>query len=218
MEQIFYNHSDVFCMLSRFYREERLCLLYGNHDIVKRRSRTAKECFSTWFCTESQCQQPLFPQIRFYQGIILREENGGRELYLTHGHQADPLNSLFWPAARFLVRYLWGPLERLGFLDPTSAAKNNVKKHKTEQRLTDWARKNSHILITGHTHRPMLGSPDSPYFNTGSCVHPRCITCLELEKGRITLVKWSMLTRPDMSLYVGRQVLGDPVELKSLQD
>lgn len=216
MEQIVEIHSDVFWMLSRFYREGRLFLLYGNHDIVKRRPRTVKECFSTWFCTESQCHQPLFPDIRFYQGIILREREGGRELYLTHGHQADPLNSRFWPVARFLVRYLWGPMERLGFLDPTSAAKNNVKKHKTEQRLADWARENNHTLITGHTHRPMLGSPDSPYFNTGSCVHPRCITCLELEDGRLTLVKWSMLTRPDMSLYVGRQVLGDPVELESL--
>ncbi len=217
MEQIVEIHSDVFWLLSRFYQEDRLYLLYGNHDIVKRRQKTAKQCFSECFCTESQCHQPLLPGIAFYQGLILRDETDGSELYLTHGHQADPLNSVFWPQARFLVRYLWGPMERLGFLDPTSAAKNNVKKRRTEQRLTDWAKTNHHVLITGHTHRPMLGSAGSPYFNTGSCVHPWGITCLELEKKILTLVKWTMLTRPDMSLYVGREILGEPVPLDSLR-
>ena len=94
--------------------------------------------------------------------------------------------------------------------------KNNEKKHKTEQRLVHWASQNRRILIAGHTHRPMTGSKASPYFNTGSCVHPQGITCLELENETLSLVKWSMLTRPDMSLYVGREVLGEPVELKEL--
>jgi len=32
-------HSDVFCFLSQFARENRLYLLYGNHDMVKRKKR-----------------------------------------------------------------------------------------------------------------------------------------------------------------------------------
>ena len=75
-----------------------------------------------------------------------------------------------------------------------------------EQRLTDYAQKTGHILITGHTHRPRL-SIEAPYFNTGSCVHPRCITCLEILGDKLTLVKWASDTRRDNTLYVGREVL-----------
>jgi hypothetical protein len=36
---------------------------------------------------------------------------------------------------RFLVRYIWRPLEILGIHDPTSAVKNNVIRNQTEKRL-----------------------------------------------------------------------------------
>ena len=66
-------------------------------------------------------------------------------------------------------------------------------------------------LVTGHTHRPMLGTKDSPYFNTGSCVHPRCITCIEIEHRCLTLVKWCLDIHEDMSLYVSREELAGPI-------
>lgn len=93
-------------------------------------------------------------------------------MYLTHGHQADVLNSTLWRLSRFLVRYLWKPLEHYGVLDPTSAAKNYTRKHKTEQRLQRYAAERNITLITGHTHRPALSADDSSYYNSGSCVHP----------------------------------------------
>ena len=103
----------------------------------------------------------------------------------------------------------------MGFLDPTSAAKNNKKKRRAEEKLTDWARMEGHILITGHTHRPMIGTADAPFCNTGSCVHPRCITCIEVCCRRLTLVKWTVNTRPDRSLYVAREVLAESVCIDS---
>jgi UDP-2,3-diacylglucosamine pyrophosphatase LpxH len=43
----------------------------------------------------------------------------------------------------------------------------------------------------GHTHRPMFPEPGARlYFNTGSCVHPRCITGIEIQGGKIELIKW----------------------------
>lgn len=67
-----------------------------------------------------------------------------------------------------------------------------------------------------HTHRPVLGSKDSLYFNTGSCVHPRCITCIELVHRELSLVKWTLSTKPDRTLFVAREVLADPVSLDDL--
>lgn len=207
MEQIKEIHSDVFWQLSRFYEKDRLYMIYGNHDMVKKYASFTKKKYSSYYCSSHQCNEPLFPGIRFHSGIVLRDQAAGRDLYLTHGHQASLLNSTLWPVNCFLVRYVWKPLEQIGILDPTSAAKNYTTKQKSETRLTDWARQYGRILITGHTHRPMAGEEDSPYLNTGCCVHPYCVTCIEVETGHLTLVKWYMSARESGSVYVEREEL-----------
>lgn len=189
-------------------------MIYGNHDMVKKNQNYVKNHGSSYYCTSTKCREELFKSSPFYEGIILKGLSCGGSsnsrlptLYLTHGHQASLLNSTLWKLSRFLVRYIWAPLERFGVLDPTSAAKNNTAKNKTEKRLSYWAESNHRILMTGHTHRPMMGSADSPYFNTGSCVHPRCITCIEIIGENIFLVKWTLSTKSDYTLYVSREVL-----------
>lgn len=212
IEQIIEVHNNVFWLLSKFAEENRLYLLYGNHDMEKKRAAYASCHCSSYFCTDSQQMQPLFPEMKYYSGVIL-EDISHLRIYLTHGHQADLLNSVFWRLSRFLVRYVWQPLEHIGVLDPTSAAKNNHRKNRTEVRLSSWARENGQILITGHTHRPRLNQAEPFYFNTGSCVHPRCITCIEIQNRTLTLCKWAVNTRSDRTLYVAREVLADPVSL-----
>lgn len=213
LKQIIDIHSNAYWLLSLFYEQNRLYMLYGNHDMVKKQARIREKCCSSYFCTSSQCHQPLFPDITCYSGLILKDCMGDHDLYLTHGHQADFLNSTLWRVSRFLVRYIWTPLEHFGVLDPTSAAKNYARKDKTEHRLIHWARQEGKLLITGHTHRPRLSPADAPYFNTGSCVHPRCITCIEIENRALTLVKWTLSTRRDLLLYVAREVLAGPFPL-----
>lgn len=215
MEQIIETHSNVFWLLSLFREKERLYMLYGNHDMVKKSTRYAAKTCSTYQCSS----EPLLPGMVFYPGVILeidpafRSAGAPPDLFLTHGHQSDALNSTLWRFSRFLVRYVWKPLERFGVLDPTSAAKNYTRKHKAEQRLHHWAEQENHILVTGHTHRPALTEGDIYYYNSGSCVHPRCITCLEIEALHICLVKWTLATRCDMTLYVSREVLSGPFPL-----
>lgn len=219
LKQIIEIHSNVFWLLSRFREQNRLYLLYGNHDMVKKKQRHVEKCCCTYPCclgiNPGWEHQELLPGIQFYESIILEDcaSSGAMDLYLTHGHQADLFNSTLWRVSRFLVRYLWKPLEHYGVLDPTSAAKNYTRKEKTERRLHKWAQQEHHILIAGHTHRPAANEEDVYYYNSGSCVHPRCITCLEIEARRITLVKWTLNTRPDRSLYVAREVLAGPMPL-----
>ncbi len=204
-------HPRSFEILSRFYSAGRLYAVYGNHDIVKKQKSFRHAHLHTYYCDRTLTEQPLCPGMTFYPAIILQDSKGVMDIYLTHGHQADPLNSTFWPLARFLVRYFWRPLEKLGIPDPTSAAKNNRKKKKSEQRLTKWARDHHHILVTGHTHHPMIGTRLSPYCNTGSCIHPTGITGIEIENRCLTLVKWSTQARPDLLLQACREVLGNTV-------
>lgn len=207
IEQIKEIHGNVFWQLSLFYKENRLYMIYGNHDMSKKdTSFTEKKC-SSYFCTSSQQEEPLFPGITYYAGLILHHEPSNQNIYLTHGHQASLLNSTFWRLGRFLVRYVWKPLEQIGILDPTSAAKNYTAKNKTEQKLSSWAMNQKSILITGHTHRPTLPAPPALYLNAGSCVHPRCITCIELQGTLAILVKWHMGTKENGVFYLERTEL-----------
>lgn len=206
MSQIIEIHNNVFWLLSLFYRQNRLYLLYGNHDLEKKKPGYSDRVCDTYFCTDTQCCEELFPGLQFHESLVL-ESSDGHQLYLTHGHQADFWNSSGWKLNRFLVRYLWHPLEHFGVLDPTSAAKNYSHKDLIERRLTDFALSTGIPLITGHTHKPRLTPSDLSYMNTGSCVHPRCITCMELVGNRLTLVKWTYDTRKDRTLFVSREIL-----------
>ena len=193
-------HPHSFEMLEKFNRKKRLYMVYGNHDMVKK----------DWK------QQRLWPGAVFCPGIILKDSLGKKNLFLTHGHQAGIMNSTFWKVNRFLVRYLWKNLELAGVPDPTSAAKNHKRKEMTEKRLETWAAEHHMILIAGHTHRPMTGSAESPYFNTGSCVHPAGITGIEIENRRLALVKWALGTDDGQMVCVKREVLGEQVRLDDM--
>lgn len=204
-------HASSFQMMSHYYDAGRMYALYGNHDIVKQRQHFPAKHFQSYYCEYARDHRPLCPGITFYSGIILQDEEHKKDVYLTHGHQADLLNSTLWPLSRFLVRYVWRPLEALGIPDPTSAAKNNTRKERSERTLTQWAKDHHCMLITGHTHRPMIGTKEAPYSNSGSCIHPSGITGIEIENRCLTLVKWSTQARGDQTLYAAREVLGETV-------
>lgn len=207
------THSDAFWLMEKFYCANRLHMLYGNHDVVKRRENYMHDNFAEYYCDTNRCHIPLFPGIKVQEGIVLEEESGV-ELFLTHGHQGDRLNDKYWTLARFLVRYLWRPLEMVGVLDPTGAGRKRKKKEKIEKRLADYAKNKEVLLVAGHTHRPYFSKPgEGYYFNDGSCVHPRCITGIEIKDGAITLMKWCVCTRHDRTLYICREVLEGPVPL-----
>lgn len=216
LEQIIAIHSNVFWLLSKFYHEDRLYMLYGNHDMVKKKSDYVAYKCNTFYDESIKKCVPLFPNIKFHEGLILKNTETGNKIFLTHGHQVDFLNYNLWKLARFLVRYLWRPLELVGFRDPTSASKNYEKKNVIEKHLANWAEKEKQMIIAGHTHRPVFPKLGEPlYFNDGSCVHPRCITAMEIQDGEISLVKWCLMTRKDQSLYVGREILAGPVKLQN---
>ncbi len=212
-------HGDTFWILSRFFSEGRLYSIFGNHDVVKNNSRFTKRFYCrnyyNYLGTQEKRDIISLDNIKHHEGLVLRHTPTGGEIFLVHGHQGDYVNYKLWRVNRFLVRYFWRPLELYGVNDPTSAAKNNEKKAALEKRLIEWASDKNRMLVTGHTHRPMFSEPgEPPYFNDGSCVHPHCITGIEVAEGEITLVKWEVKAKSDGALYVGREVLAGPRKLK----
>ena len=214
MKEIIQVHSNAFWLMSKFYNENRLYMIYGNHDKEKKNQMLFNRNFKEYYCETRKRICQLFPLMQVYEGVILEDKNTSNKIFLVHGNQGDFINDRAWKLGRFLVRYFWRVLELWGIKDPTRAAKNYNKKNKVEQRLIKWSEEENKMLIAGHTHRPSFPKVgEAMYFNDGSCVHPRCITAIEIENGEITLVKWTMMTREDRSLYVAREVLEGSVKI-----
>lgn len=207
-------HDDIFWMLSRFYEEKRFYMVYGNHDIVKRDKGYMNRHCGCYYCDASHEERSLLPGITVEEGLVFQNNADRKKIFMVHGHQGDFLNDTLWPLARFLVRYVWRYMELIGFLDPTGAGRPRKAKERIEKRLADYGSSREQILIAGHTHRPAFSKPgEGFYFNSGSCVHPRCITCIEIENYNISLVKWSVRSGEDRILRVEREVLEGPVSL-----
>lgn len=189
-DQIISSHCETYRLFDILERKCRITRLFGNHDHV---------------------MEGVLPE-----AVILQTGNGCVKIGLTHGHQVDFKNSVMCCLTRFLVRYLWRPLEQFGVNDPTSAAKNNKRADRTERKLEQWAKENGIILVTGHTHRPRLTetvyqAAEGIYLNTGSCVHPYGLTGIELNGLRAYLVKWKMTAGSDMILRAEREILAGPL-------
>ncbi len=208
-------HKDTFKLLSKFHNEGRLYMLYGNHDLEKKDFNFIKRNLKRFFNQREEEFSSIFESLEIHEGLVLRYEATGDKILLIHGHQVNTLNYDLWWLGKLLVKHLWKPLESIGINDPTSAAKNYEVKISIAKQLTEWVIQENHILIAGHNHKPSfpeVGQP--PYFNDGSCIHPRCITGIEIAQGYICLVKWSVKTREDGTLYIDRDILAGPRKLR----
>lgn len=210
-DKIFKANKEVFLMLKKFHDTNRLYFIWGNHDMDYKKPKNVVKNLSTYKENATGKEKELFVNASFSEAIKLQQANG-KAIFLLHGHQADWFNYTFWKVSRFLVRFLWRPLQILGIDDPTSPAKNFRELIKVERHLERWIRNNNNqMLVTGHTHRPRFPEPNElPYFNDGSCVHPRCITGLEVENNQITLIKWHLITKAAGTMQIIRTVLEGP--------
>lgn len=204
-KEIIKEHFDTFQLLKKFYDENRFYMIYGNHDLCKKSKRVLKKYFYYKNDT-SKNEELLLNNLEVYESFILDYQ--GYEIFMIHGHQVDFMNSTFWRVTRFLVRHIWRHLEHFGIKDPTNTAKNYHVANQVEKKLTKWSKEHNKILIAGHTHRPSYPKIGQElYFNDGSCVHPNGITCLEIENGKITLVKWRFSLKQEQLISVEREVI-----------
>lgn len=212
---IFRAHKDVFMLLKKFHDDNRLHFIWGNHDMSYKNPKKVTKNLTSYISNIDGKPKELMPNACFSEAIRL-ETKHGNSFFLIHGHQADWFNYIFWKVSRFLVKFLWRPVQLLGINDPTSPAQNFKELIKVERHLEKWIRKNNNqVLISGHTHRPRFPNPNElPYFNDGSCVHPRCITGLEINNNQISLIKWHIVTKENGTMQIVKSILEKPQNIE----
>lgn len=216
-QAVFEAHKNIYLLLKKYHDSSRLHMIYGNHDMVYKDPEYVKKNLYTYFEPKNEAESNLLDGLVYQEAIILEHRNSGQQIFLTHGHQAEFMNYHGWRINRFLVRVLWKPLQVWGIADPTSPAKNHKELIKVEKRIKRWILKNNMLItLTGHTHRPRFPEPGNiPFFNDGSCVHPRSITGIEIVKGQISLIKWQIATKDDGTLQIVRILLEGPQQLSA---
>ncbi len=210
-KHIYTAHVTTFEIMKKFYQDDRMILIYGNHNRQLRNPSYLKKNLYQTQDDFSEAYEDLFPDITAHEAIILKHRETGQEIFVVHGHQGDFINDQLWFLSFLTIRYFWRFMHILGVKYAASPAKNNNRRHKVEKNFNRWNCQHDIMLICGHTHRPKYPKPGEPsYFNTGCCIHPRGITCLEIIYGEVSLVSWRMHSRKDGTLYVKRTVLQGP--------
>ena len=209
-------HTTTFEMLKKFYDDSRFYLLFGNHNMNFSDPDYVRKTLYTVYDDYLGENVDLFPNITVHEALILTHRETGQKLFVVHGHQGGLLSDKLAPLSHFFVRFLWRFLHTVGVKYAASPAKNRNKRHQVEKLYTKWNENHDIIIICGHTHRPRFPSPGEPaYFNSGCCMHPRGITCLELIYGKFILVTWSVHTKRDGSMYIKRTAVKGPEPIKS---
>ena len=214
-KDIFEAHKDIFLLMKEFHLDNRLHVIWGNHDMVLRKPKTVKKLLDSYIDQQTNKTIDLFKNITFEESIILEIEGIKKNILLLHGHQADLFNYVFWKFNRFLVRILWSPLQIVGIKNPASPAKNYRDLVRVERNIGRWiTANNNQMIIAGHTHRPKFPKPgELPYFNDGSCVHPRFITGIEIVNLQIYLIKWHTITTQNGMLQIVKTVIEGPIHI-----
>lgn len=211
-------YPEVFNILLKFKRKDRFYMIVGNHDEIKHSRKFRREIEKYKFDNSRKDLYDLFHELTMYEGLKLVYKPNCTKLFIIHGHQVDFINYQLGKVACFLVRYIWSTMEQVfGFRNPTSPAKNHSKRTKVDKRLEKWVVENNQPMIAGHTHRSILSvEKNLKYFNDGCCVYPYSITCIELEKGELKLIKWQTTSLENGVLCVRRDIIGGPVKIELL--
>jgi len=204
-------HIEVFDVMQKFYEDNRFYLLYGNHNIYLKNKSYIQDQLYHYYNHYTGETNAFFEGIQAYEAICLKHRITGQEILTVHGHQGDLPNDQLWFFSMLSLKYFWRFLHAFGFQNPSSPVKNEHKRHKIEKNFNKWIETTGLMLICGHTHRikyPLKG--ELPYFNTGCCIYPSSMSCVEIENNKITTVRWQVSTNPEGILQIQRHVLYGP--------
>jgi UDP-2,3-diacylglucosamine pyrophosphatase LpxH len=167
-------HRRTFDLLHDFAAENRLHLLFGNHDIQGFRRRKMKK-----------------DGLVAHEGLVLQHARTALKIFVVHGHQVDFKSDALYRVSRFIIRHIWRHIQNLGLTPVASTTTETRNRGTLRQRVSEWIEAQKQMVICGHTHTPKFPGPgDVPYFNAGSGVFDGYMTGLEIQNGEIALVKW----------------------------
>ena len=133
LKLIFNAHYGVFRNIKRFHDDNRLVMIYGNHNNYLKNDKYVKKHYYEYYNEfKEECYNFLEGLIP-YEGLVLRHKRTEQEIFICHGHQGDLANDQLWFLSMLSLKYFWRFFHALGAKNPSSPVKNEHKRHKLEK-------------------------------------------------------------------------------------
>lgn len=149
-DEVMERYATILALEAQF--GDRLKRFYGNHDLAWRSREMVRR---------------HLPGTTVHEAMSVTITDHSRplgSLFLVHGHQGtiDSGNLLVLPISRFVVRFIWGKLQRWRGYPNTSPAEDALLRHRHDQVMAHWADHHAEplVLVAGHTHHPVFHRPD----------------------------------------------------------
>jgi hypothetical protein len=146
-------YRECLALEAEFHRAGRYLRVWGNHDDDWAAPRAVRKHL-----------QPVYggAPLDTFESLAFAVRDGGRELgtlLLLHGHQGSFKSDRWSGVARWLVRHLYRPFQRLTGRSLDTPSKNTHLRQAQNEALYAWsAARERVVLIAGHTHRPVFES------------------------------------------------------------
>lgn len=204
-------HYEVFEKIKKFHEQNRLIMLYGNHNIELKNPEYVKKNYYTYYDNYQEATYNFMVGLEPIEALLLKNKNTGQEILTVHGHQGDFANDQVWGISMFSLRHFWKFMHAFGATSPASPVKNLTRQHKIEKNFNKWIEENKIMIICGHTHRYKYPKKeDLPYFNVGCCIYPGSITGVEIVGENIMMIRWRIVPNDYGVLRIVREVLRGP--------
>jgi predicted phosphodiesterase len=145
-------YAHTLTLEGRFHKDGRYLRVWGNHD-------------DDWNNADSVARYltPFFGEgLPVPESLRLTISDGLQELgtlFLLHGHQGDATSDHLAWLSRWVVRWVWRPIQRLFRISLNTPSKDWQLREKHNIALYSWAEKQAGlVLVAGHTHRPVFKS------------------------------------------------------------
>lgn len=100
-------HLEVFDLLKRFFDQDRLIMLYGNHNIYMKEQEYVENNYYTYYNNYKEINYDFMKGLKPCEGLVLKNRNTQQEILVVHGHQGDFSNDQFWFPTMLSLKYFW---------------------------------------------------------------------------------------------------------------
>ncbi|MCI3029152.1 hypothetical protein LMF32_08725 [Desemzia sp. C1] len=89
-------HPAVYDTIKKFFDEDRLVKIYGNHDIFLKYPSYVKKNYYTNYDEYNEVFFDFLKGLEPVEALVLKHRDTGQEILTVHGHQGDAPNDQFW--------------------------------------------------------------------------------------------------------------------------
>jgi len=149
------TYQDTLQLEKQFALNGRYQRIWGNHDDHWRYAGEVNRYLGAFIIPQNHSN----PVVEACAITVTENSKPLGEILFIHGHQGTLESDKFSWLSRYLVRYIWRPLQRLTRIKPPTPARDFNLRLEQELALQSWAeQREGLILMSGHTHHTVFMS------------------------------------------------------------